>query len=41
MNESTIELTSVEIVIRGFGLDILRQLNQKQKDLIISKIEIK
>jgi hypothetical protein len=40
VNESTIELTSVEVVMCGVGVDILPQLNQEQKHLIISKIEI-
>ena len=40
VDESTIELTSVEIVFCGLGIDILNQLNDKQKYLIIKKLEI-
>lgn len=32
------ELTSVEVIISGVGIDILPQLNTKQKDAIIFKI---
>jgi hypothetical protein len=33
------ELTSVELVIAGVGLNILRQLTEKQKEHIISLLE--
>jgi len=32
------ELTSVEVVIAGKGVDILAMLNEKQKEKIISKL---
>jgi len=41
VDESSIELTSVEVVFGGIGFDILPQLPQKIKDYIIKKIEIK
>jgi len=32
------ELTSVEIVICGVGIDVLPQLNEKQKSFLINKL---
>lgn len=37
--DRTIELTSVEIVIAGKGIDILRQLTPKQKQSIINELQ--
>lgn len=32
------ELTSVEVVIGGRGIDILKQLTEPEKDFIVSKL---
>jgi len=37
--DQTIELTSVEIVIAGKGIDILDKLTQKQKQAIINELQ--
>jgi hypothetical protein len=39
-NGYDIELTSVEIVIAGIGIDILPQLSRKQQNAIIEEIDI-
>jgi len=33
------ELTSVEVVIKGRGIDILSRLTEKEKDFIIGKLQ--
>lgn len=35
-----VELLSVEVVIAGIGIDILKQLNDKQQQRVIDNLEI-
>ena len=39
-DELGVKLTSVEIVIGGKGVDILPQLTDKEKEIIINELEI-
>ena len=39
-DETGVKLTSVEIIIKGRGIDILPQLTDKEKEAIIEELEI-